>query len=81
LKQRRHRNTQSRAYGARDGGETNLMQQGVSQDPPPLVILQLTYLNCVRHLERLDVRCLPALRPLHDVKLHGLTFLQTLEAT
>src|SRR5579863_6133645 len=32
-------------------------------------------------LERLNVRSLPTLGPLHHVELHGLTFLQTLETT
>jgi hypothetical protein len=31
-------------------------------------------------LERLNVRCLPALRPLNDIELNGLTFLKALEA-
>ena len=31
-------------------------------------------------LQRLNVRCLPALRSLHHVELHGLAFLQTLES-
>jgi hypothetical protein len=33
-----------------------------------------------RVLERLNVRCLPALRPLYDVELNGLALLKALEA-
>jgi hypothetical protein len=35
----------------------------------------------VMALERLNVRGLPSLGPLHHVELHGLTFLQALETT
>jgi hypothetical protein len=52
---------------------------------PPLpvdlaYVFLLPFLNLLRQLKRLDVCCLPALRPLNDVELHCLTFLQTLEA-
>ena len=44
-------------------------------------LLFVLVLMCVRQLERLNIGCLPAFWPLHDVELHGLTFLQTTEAT
>ncbi len=36
--------------------------------------------NPAKRLERLNVRCLPTLGPLHHIELHGLAFLQALEA-
>ena len=54
-------------------------QQGRAQARPYRSIL-LPFLNCLRQLKRLDVCCLPAFRPLNDVELHSLAFLQTLEA-
>ena len=49
----------------------------------PLVRLRLSARFCrnpaCRCLERLHVRSLPSLGPLHHVELHGLTFLQALE--
>src|SRR5215471_9018191 len=46
--------------------------------PKSLPFMVKTGILCV--LERLNVRSLPTLRPLNDVELNGLTFLQTLKA-
>ena len=50
-------------------------------DPQPsLCLLDSAEIRPVT-LQRLNVRSLPSLWPLHHVELHGLTFLQALETT
>jgi hypothetical protein len=55
-------------------------QKGVRKPQPSCAFAQLLPKPAFGCLERLDVRSLPTLGALHDVELHGLAFLQALEA-
>src|ERR1700733_8753284 len=56
-------------------------QEGMGLLPALLVFARFCRNPAAWCLERLNVRSLPTLGPLHHVELHGLTFLQALETT
>ena len=66
-------------WPGKEASKIQTQNEGRDRSLPSLVCARFCRIRLADGLERLNVRSLPALGPLHHVELHGLTFLQALE--